>query len=48
MLTVLTPLWSRIPETASRLRGRIEAVLDATQALGHIPDDQANPARWKK
>jgi integrase len=44
---VLKPLWSRAPETASRLRGRIQAVLDAAQAHGHIADDEANPARWK-
>ena len=47
MLTVLKPLWSRAPETASRLRGRIQTVLEAAQALGHIAEDKANPARWK-
>jgi integrase len=47
VLVVLKPLWSRAPETASRLRGRIQAVLDAAQAHGHIADDKANPARWK-
>ena len=47
VLAVLEPLWSRAPETASRLRGRIQAVLDAAQAHGHIADDEANPARWK-
>ena len=47
VLAVLKPLWSRAPETASRLRGRIQAVLDAAQAHGHIADDKANPARWK-
>ena len=47
VLKVLTPLWNRAPETASRLRGRIEAVLNAARALGHIDDDKANPARWK-
>ncbi len=47
VLGVLRPLWSRAPETGSRLRGRIECVLDAARALGHIDADKANPARWK-
>lgn len=47
VLAVLKPLWGRAPETASRLRGRIQAVLDAAQAHGHIAEDKANPARWK-
>ncbi len=47
VLGILQPLWSQIPETASRLRGRIEAVLDAARARGLVPHDQANPARWK-
>jgi integrase len=47
VLAVLQPLWSRTPETASRLRGRIEAVLDAARAHGLIEANQANPARWK-
>jgi integrase len=47
VLAVLKPLWDRAPETASRLRGRIQTVLDAAQALGHIAEDKANPARWK-
>jgi integrase len=47
VLKVLKPLWTKTPETASRLRGRIEAVLNAARALGHIDQDRANPARWK-
>jgi integrase len=47
VLAVLRPIWNDIPETASRLRGRIEVVLDAARALGHIPEDRANVARWK-
>jgi integrase len=35
------------PETASRLRGRIESVLAAAQVDGWIPEDRPNPARWK-
>jgi integrase len=33
--------------TGSRLRGRIEKIVDAARALGHIDRDRANPARWK-
>ena len=47
VLGVLRPLWQSRPETASRLRGRIEAVLDAGRARGHIPRNEANPARWR-
>jgi hypothetical protein len=47
VLSVLKPLWTRTPETASRLRGRIEAVLDAARARGFIGRNEANPARWR-
>ena len=47
VLACLKPVWTRTPETASRLRGRIETVIDAARALGHVPEDKANPARWK-
>ncbi len=42
---VLRPIWSEIPETARRLRGRIEEVLDAARVKGLRAGD--NPARWK-
>ena len=42
---VLKPLWERTPETAERLRGRIEAVLDAAKAKGLRSGE--NPARWR-
>ena len=45
VLTVLRPLWSTAPETASRLRGRIERVLDAAKAKGLRQGE--NPARWR-
>lgn len=45
VLRVLEPIWITKPETASRLRGRIEAVLDWAKARGHR--DGENPARWR-
>lgn len=45
ILGVLGPIWNGKPETASRLRGRIEAVLDAAKVKGHRQGE--NPARWK-
>lgn len=47
VLECLKPIWLKIPETASRLRGRIEMILNAAQSLGHIPAERANPARLK-
>ena len=47
VLKVLTPIWTEVPETASRLRARIEAVLASAQVAGHIDPDRPNPARWK-
>jgi integrase len=44
VLEVLRPIWLKIPETASRVRGRIERVLDAARVKGHRVGD--NPARW--
>jgi hypothetical protein len=43
----LTPIWSRLPETADRVRGRPERVLDAAVVMGKRDPDLANPARWK-
>jgi hypothetical protein len=45
VLSVLKPLWNEKPETASRLRGRIERVLDAAKAQGLRNGE--NPARWR-
>ena len=47
VMMCLQPIWSVTPETASRVRGRIEAVLNAAKARGLTPDDRANPARWR-
>jgi integrase len=41
----LEPIWTAKTETASRLRGRIEAVLSWATVAGHREGD--NPARWK-
>lgn len=45
VLDVLQKLWQRTPETAERLRGRIENVLDAAKAKGLRSGE--NPARWR-
>lgn len=45
VLAVLKPLWLAAPETASRLRGRIEVVLAAATVKGHRTG--ANPAQWR-
>lgn len=45
VVAVLNPIWSIKPETANRVRQRIEAVLDYASALGIREGD--NPARWR-
>jgi integrase len=44
VMQVLTPIWNQKPETASRVRGRIEVTLDATKFEGLR--SSGNPARW--
>ncbi len=44
VLAALRPIWHTKPETASKVRGRIERILDAAIVLGHRSE---NPARWK-
>jgi len=46
VMRVLEPIWREKPETASRLRGRIESVLDYATARGWRTGD--NPARWRR
>src|ERR1700704_4054090 len=46
VMKALEPIWQKKPETASRLRGRIEAVLDWARAAGYR-DGGENPARWR-
>lgn len=45
VLRALSPIWKTKTETASRLRGRIEQVLDWATAHGHRSG--TNPARWR-
>ena len=45
VLACLRPIWTAKAETASRVRGRIERVLDAAAARGLRSRD--NPARWR-
>jgi integrase len=45
ILAALKPLWLTRTETAARLRGRIETILDAARASGHRTGE--NPARWR-
>jgi integrase len=45
ILGVLNKIWTKTPETASRVRMRLEAVLDYAKAQGCR--DGENPARWK-
>ena len=45
VLRVLDPIWPTKTETANRLRGRIELILDWAKVRGYR--DGENPARWK-
>jgi len=45
VLKVLEPIWTAKPETAGRVRGRIEAILDWAKARGYWAGE--NPARWR-
>lgn len=45
VLTALEDIWFAKPETASRVRGRIENVLDAAKVQGLRSGE--NPARWR-
>ena len=42
----LKPIWQRIPESASRIRRRVEQILDYAKSKGWRTGD--NPARWKE
>jgi integrase len=45
VMKVLEPIWTKTPETASRLRGRIEAVLNWAKTREYRTGE--NPAAWK-
>jgi integrase len=45
IIKVLDPIWLEKPETARRVRNRMERVFDHAKAHGHRKGD--NPARWK-
>ncbi|SMY09947.1 tyrosine-type recombinase/integrase [Flavimaricola marinus] len=45
VISTLTPIWTDKPETANRVRQRIEAVIDYATAIGIRSGD--NPARWR-
>lgn len=45
VMKVIEPIWAIKPETANRVRGRIETVLDWATARGYRHGE--NPARWR-
>lgn len=45
VLKILEPIWNNKPETAGRVRGRIEAILDWAKSRGLRTRE--NPARWR-
>lgn len=45
VLTALRPIWTALPETAGRVRSRLERVLDAAKVRGLREGE--NPARWR-
>lgn len=45
VVAILEPIWNVKTETASRLRGRIESILDWAKVRGYRKGE--NPARWK-
>jgi integrase len=47
VVETLRPIWHKVPETASRTRQRIEAVLDHWAALNHVLG-YSNPAAWER
>jgi hypothetical protein len=45
VIRALEPIWASKPETASRVRGRIESILDWAKVRGYRKGE--NPARWR-
>lgn len=46
VVAVLLPIWETIPETANRVRSRIELTLEWAESMDYRPED-SNPARWR-
>lgn len=47
LVELLQPIWSKLPDTAGRVRARIETILDAAKANDHIASPWENPGRWR-
>lgn len=47
VVNVLTPIWAARTETATRVRQRIEKVLDWAIVSGYRPRQAGNPAQWR-
>ena len=45
VMKAIEPIWTKKPETASRVRGRVESILDWATARGYRQGE--NPARWR-
>ena len=45
VMKVIEPIWAKKPETANRVRGRIETILDWATVRGYRQGE--NPARWR-
>jgi integrase len=45
VMKAIEPIWNEKPETASRVRGRVESILDWAAARGYRAGE--NPARWR-
>ena len=46
VLRVVEPIWQRIPDTARRVLGRLEELIDFARVAG-LRSKDANPARWR-
>ncbi|WP_095203209.1 tyrosine-type recombinase/integrase [Mesorhizobium carmichaelinearum] len=44
---ILDPIWATKNETATRVRGRVESILDWARVKGFRPKNSDNPARWR-
>jgi integrase len=45
VVALLEPIWTARPQTASRVRGRVESILDWAKVRGYREGE--NPARWR-